>query len=103
MKPAVSSYSFSQYLNNRRLNQLQCIKKAKDLGFEGIEFTELTPDDGSSLSQYAGLERNRSVSVCPLSALCSVQIFSQAAAQTWSRKSSGSSNRLIWQKYWEYR
>ena len=81
MKPAVSSYSFSQYLNNRRLNQLQCIKKAKDLGFEGIEFTELTPDDGSSLSQYAcRLKRNRSVSVCPLSALCRCKFSRKASS-----------------------
>lgn len=53
MKIAVSSYSFSQYLNKGRLNQFDCIGKAKEMGFDAIEFVDLTPHDGSSVEEYA--------------------------------------------------
>ena len=43
MKLAVSSYSFQQYLQDGRLTQLSCIAKAKELGFDAIEFTDLEP------------------------------------------------------------
>ena len=35
MKISVSSYSFSQYLNDGRLTQLTCIAKAKELIAQG--------------------------------------------------------------------
>ncbi len=43
MKLAVSSYSFSQYIKKGELTQLSCVNKAKEMGFDGIEFTELKP------------------------------------------------------------
>lgn len=41
MKTSVTLYSFSQYVNAGKLTQLDCIAKAKELGFDGIEFTEI--------------------------------------------------------------
>ncbi|MBQ8208166.1 MAG: sugar phosphate isomerase/epimerase [Clostridia bacterium] len=43
MKISVSSYSYNQYLRDGRMTQLSAVKKAAEMGFEGIEFTELTP------------------------------------------------------------
>ena len=43
MKIAVSSYSFSQYIGAGKMTQLDCVRKAAEMGFEGIEFTELNP------------------------------------------------------------
>lgn len=53
MKVAVSSYSFSQLLNSGRITQLGCIAKAKEMGFDGIEFVDIQPHDGSSAEDYA--------------------------------------------------
>ncbi len=53
MKISVSSYSFSQYLNDGRLTQLTCIAKAKELGFDAIEFTDLQPPEGVTEEEYA--------------------------------------------------
>ena len=53
MKLAVSSYSFQQYLQDGRLTQLGCIAKAKELGFDAIEFTDLEPPQGISEADYA--------------------------------------------------
>lgn len=53
MQFAVSSYSFSQLLKTGALNQLTCIAKAKELGFDAIEFAEIQPHDGSSQLVYA--------------------------------------------------
>lgn len=46
MKIGVSSYSFSQYLSDGRLNIHSVIKKAADMGFDAIEFTDLPKDEG---------------------------------------------------------
>ena len=43
MKISVSSYSFNQYLKDGRMTQLSAVKKAAEMGFEGIEFTDLAP------------------------------------------------------------
>lgn len=53
MKIAVSSYSFDQYLKDGRLTQLSCIAKAKELGFDAIEFTDLEPPKGMTEAAYA--------------------------------------------------
>ncbi len=53
MRIAVSSYSFSQYLTSGELTQIGCIKKAKDMGFDGIEFVEIISHDGSAAEEYA--------------------------------------------------
>lgn len=53
MKIAASSYSFRQLMNDGTLNQLSLIKKAKDMGFDAVEFVEIMPHDGSSPQEYA--------------------------------------------------
>lgn len=40
MKFSVSSYSFSQYLRSEKLTLTDCISKVKEMGFDGIEFTD---------------------------------------------------------------
>ena len=55
MKFAVSSYSFARRLNEGRYTQLSLIEKAKDMGFDGIEFTDLQPENGLSDLEYAAL------------------------------------------------
>lgn len=53
MHIAVSSYSFNRLLKNGRENQLSVIAKAKELGFDYIEFVDILPHDGSSKEEYA--------------------------------------------------
>lgn len=53
MKISVSSYSFSSLMDNKQLTQLDCIEKAKEMGFDGIEFVDILPHDGSSKEEYA--------------------------------------------------
>ena len=55
MKFSVSSYSFARRLNEGRYTQLSLIEKAKDMGFDGIEFTDLQPENGLSDLEYAAL------------------------------------------------
>lgn len=53
MKISVSSYSFSQYFHKGLLTQFTCIEKAKELGFDAIEFTDLNPPEGVSQEDFA--------------------------------------------------
>lgn len=53
MKIGVSSYSFSQYIRNGKLTQFSAVAKAKELGFDAIEFTELNPPETESQLDYA--------------------------------------------------
>lgn len=53
MKFSVSSYSFQKLLNEKKYTQLDLIKAAKDMGFEGIEYTDLMPPEGVSDLEYA--------------------------------------------------
>ncbi|MGI5958127.1 MAG: sugar phosphate isomerase/epimerase family protein [Massiliimalia sp.] len=53
MKIAVSSYSFQQYLKDGRLTQFDCVAKAKEMGFDAIEFTDLEPPQGVTEEDYA--------------------------------------------------
>ncbi len=55
MKFSVSSYSFQKLLNEKTYTQLDLIKIAKDMGFDGIEFTDLMPTDGMSDLEYAAV------------------------------------------------
>lgn len=62
MKIAVSSYSFFQYLMSGKMTQLDVPKRAAELGFAGVEFTELSPVENPSLQQqkdYAKLIREK--------------------------------------------
>ncbi|MBQ8813415.1 MAG: sugar phosphate isomerase/epimerase [Lachnospiraceae bacterium] len=45
MKIGVSSYSYSQYLKSGRLDLISVIRKAADMGFEAIEYTDLPKDE----------------------------------------------------------
>lgn len=49
MKTCVSSYSFQPMLSGGELTQLQLIGKVKEMGFDGIEFIDLMPEDGMSV------------------------------------------------------
>lgn len=53
MKIAISSYSFQRLLDNKSMTLFDCIEKAKEIGFDGIEFTDLIPADDSDVSEYA--------------------------------------------------
>ena len=44
MKIAVSSYSFHQAITAGKMTQLDTVRAAAELGFDGIEFTDLTPN-----------------------------------------------------------
>ena len=41
MKISVSSYSFHQYVGRGLMTQLDCVAKAKEMGFDAIEFTDI--------------------------------------------------------------
>lgn len=41
MKISVSSYSFNQYIKAGKLTQFDCVAKAKEMGFDAIEFTDI--------------------------------------------------------------
>lgn len=45
MKISVSSYSFHAYVKEGKMTQLDCVKKAAELGFDGVEFIELAPNE----------------------------------------------------------
>lgn len=53
MKIAVSTYSFNRLLVEKKMTQFECIAKAKEMGFDGIEFVDVLPHDGSSIEDYA--------------------------------------------------
>lgn len=57
MKTAVSSYSFSQAIRDGRLTLKECIGKAKELGFDAIEFVDFnvntTIPEGMTIEEYA--------------------------------------------------
>ncbi len=57
MKISVSTYSFDQYLRTGQMTQLDCIQKAKELGFEGVEFVDILPPEGVSKEEYAQILR----------------------------------------------
>lgn len=59
MKIGVSSYSFSQLINRGEMTQADCVEKAKELGFDAIEFIDLQPEDGYTEKEYAKLIRER--------------------------------------------
>ena len=71
IKVAVSSYSFSSLVNKRLYNPLTLIEKAKEMGFDAIEYAELKPHDGSSILSYAEKLRKEAERVgLPISNFC---------------------------------
>lgn len=53
MKIAVNSYSFSKLMQKENVSQKDCIALAKELGYDGIEFTEIAAPEGVSKLDYA--------------------------------------------------
>lgn len=60
MKIGVSSYSFQQLIGSGEETQLSIMKRAKEMGFDGIEFTDLSPADGVTEKEYAEMIREES-------------------------------------------
>ena len=60
MKIGVSSYSFQQLISAGKETQLSVMKIAKDMGFDGIEFTDLSAPEGVTETQYAEMIREES-------------------------------------------
>ena len=53
MKIGVSSYSFQGLISEGKETQLSIIKTAKEMGFDGIEFTDLNTPGNMSEKEYA--------------------------------------------------
>ncbi|HBN82487.1 MAG TPA: sugar phosphate isomerase/epimerase [Clostridiales bacterium] len=53
MKIGVSSYSFSRLVRAGELTTLQAIEKAKEIGFDVIEFSTITLPEGETLKSFA--------------------------------------------------
>lgn len=60
MKIGVSSYSFQQLISAGKETQLSIMKKAKDMGFDGIEFIDLEAPEGVSEKDFACMIREES-------------------------------------------
>ena len=60
MKIGVSSYSFQQLIKSGKETQLTIMKKAKEMGFDGIEFIDLSAPEGMSETEFASLIREES-------------------------------------------
>ena len=52
MKVSVSSYSFSQQFRLGRMTQLDCVAKAKEMGFDAIEFTDVVGETLDQQKEY---------------------------------------------------
>lgn len=59
MKIGVSSYSFQQLISKGEMTQADCVEKAKALGFDAIEFIDLSPEEGYTKKEYAELIKKR--------------------------------------------
>lgn len=53
MKTCVSSYSYSKLLHSGEYNQLTIMSLVKEMGFDGIEFTDLSCPEGISELDFA--------------------------------------------------
>ena len=51
MKISVSSYSFAQYIRKGLMTEFDCVEKAKELGLDTIDFTELRPCEAPTFEQ----------------------------------------------------
>ena len=60
MKYIVTSYSFVKYTNAGTMSQLECIAKAKELGFDGIEFSEFVHGSDVTDMEHAAALRAES-------------------------------------------
>lgn len=62
MKFSVSSYSYSQLVSSGEYKEIELIRLAKEMGFDGIEFAEIHPSDGENKIEYAEKLRNEAES-----------------------------------------
>ncbi len=53
MKVSVSSYSFGKLLYSGIITQIDCIRKAKEMGFDAIEFMDILAPEGVTKEEYA--------------------------------------------------
>lgn len=53
IKYCVSTYSFNKLMKKGEMTQLDTIKKAKEMGFDGIEVVELMAPEGEDIKDYA--------------------------------------------------
>ncbi len=53
MQIGVSSYSFSRLVNSGAMKEIECIAKAKEMGFDVIEFSALHIPEGMDIMDYA--------------------------------------------------
>ena len=58
MKIGVSSYSFSRLVRSGRMQQIEVIGKAKDMGFDVIEFSTIAVPGNTTLAEFAGTLRS---------------------------------------------
>jgi sugar phosphate isomerase/epimerase len=63
MKIGVSSYSFSRLVDMGAMKQIDVISKAKEMGFDVIEFSTLKLPEGESLEAFAGKLKEEAVRV----------------------------------------
>jgi sugar phosphate isomerase/epimerase len=64
MKIGVSSYSFSALVESGAMRPLDVIDRAKEMGFEAIEFAGLTPPKGVSVRDFAPVVRGACEKAC---------------------------------------
>ncbi|MBO5652783.1 MAG: sugar phosphate isomerase/epimerase [Clostridia bacterium] len=53
MKLSVSSYSFAQYLRDGRMRLIDCVGKAKEMGFDAIEFIDIPGETTDAVKETA--------------------------------------------------
>ncbi len=53
MKISVNSYSFAKLMQKGEVTQLDCIRLAKELGYDGIEFSDILAPEGTEPAEYA--------------------------------------------------
>ena len=58
MKIGVSSYSFSKLVHSGRMSQLDVISKAREMGFDVIEFSTFALPEGRRLTLRQKVGRN---------------------------------------------
>ena len=63
MKIGVSSYSFSRLVRSGEMEQIAVIAKAKEIGFDAIEFSTIAVPEGRTLPDYAGELREEAARV----------------------------------------
>lgn len=53
MKFSVSTYSYSRLMHAGKMALTDCIRQAKESGFDGVEFVDFTPPQGMTKREYA--------------------------------------------------